>query len=116
MTASAGTSPDSTAPRRRAVVLVGNPAAPYSRALRIGRALAAEGYVVEIAAVAAAGLPAAGREGDLVIRRYAPAGRWAAVGRSTGAPARRRGKVVGRFLRIPATVRRWLFWPHTVRG
>ncbi len=41
---------------RRAVVLVGGPAAPYSRAIRIARALAAEGYAVEIAAVAAPGL------------------------------------------------------------
>ncbi len=42
---------------RRAVVLVGGPAAPYSRSIRIARALAAEGYAVEIAAIAAAGLP-----------------------------------------------------------
>ena len=34
--------------RRRAVILVGNPANPYSRAIRIGRTLAANGYDVEI--------------------------------------------------------------------
>jgi hypothetical protein len=44
-------------PKRRAVVLVGGPAAPYSRAIRIARALAAEGFDVEIAAIAAPGLP-----------------------------------------------------------
>lgn len=99
---------------RRAVVLVGNPAAPYSRALRIGRALVAEGYSVEIAAVAATGQPAEGREGEIVVRRYAPGGPWAAVGRSASRPLR--PGIAGRLLRAPATVRRWLLWPHTVRG
>ena len=41
--------------RRRAVILVGNPANPYSRAIRIGRTLAADGYDVEIAAPLAEG-------------------------------------------------------------
>ena len=35
---------------QRAVILVGNPANPYSRAIRIGRTLLARGYTVEIAA------------------------------------------------------------------
>ncbi len=88
--------------RRRAVVLVGGPAAPYSRAMRIGRALAAEGFTVEIAAVAAAGLPdrepvapaAAGAAGEpepqpgaagpIEIRRYRPSGIWAWLGASEG--------------------------------
>ena len=55
---------------RRAVILVGNPAAPYSRGLRIARALAAEGYAVEIAAVAVPGLPEHEWDGDIEIRRY----------------------------------------------
>lgn len=106
-----------SAPSRRAVILVGNPAAPYSRALRIGRALAAEGYAVEIAAVAAAGLPAEERDGALVIRRYAPGGRWAVAGGApAGASTRRRSGLAGRLLRGTAAVRRWLLWPHTVRG
>jgi len=78
----------------RAVVLVGGPAAPYSRSVRIARALAAEGFAVEIAAVAAPGLPNhetidPGRPGaagepdpgietrpPIELRRYAPSGPW----------------------------------------
>ena len=41
---------------RRAVLLVANSAAPYSRGLRVARSLAAEGWEVEIAAVAEIGL------------------------------------------------------------
>lgn len=58
----------------RAVVLVGNPAAPYSRGLRVARALAEAGYRVEIAAVAAAGLPDRSHDGEVEIRRYRPSG------------------------------------------
>jgi glycosyltransferase involved in cell wall biosynthesis len=64
---------------RRAVLLVANTAAPYSRALRVARSLAAVGWQVEIAAVAGDGLPATERDGDVVIRRYLPSGplrRW----------------------------------------
>ena len=42
---------------RRAVVLVGGPARPYSRALRIARTLVGEGYDVEIAAISRVGCP-----------------------------------------------------------
>lgn len=137
----------SAAPRRRAVVLVGGPAAPYSRAIRIARALAAEGYAVEIAAVAAAGLPERealggprpGTAGDpapagvgaIEIRRYRPSGAWSWLGASEGltsapaggsipAPGRRRGHALKRVVRLLGTpivaLRRWLFWPHAVRG
>jgi glycosyltransferase involved in cell wall biosynthesis len=64
---------------RRAVLLVANTAAPYSRALRVARSLADAGWQVEIAAVAGDGLPATERDGDVVTRRYAPGGplrRW----------------------------------------
>jgi glycosyltransferase involved in cell wall biosynthesis len=138
---------------RRAVVLVGGPAAPYSRSLRIARALAAEGYAVEIAAVAAPGLPnhelvapaapgAAGepdprqeRVGTIEVRRYRPSGPWAIAGASraaTGATPTNRNappapspagslarqlRRAGRALGVPFLVaRRWLFWPHAVRG
>lgn len=95
--------PDSTAPVRRAVVLVGGPAAPYSRSLRIARALAAEGLAVEIAAVAAPGLPERevvppptegsigapapdpARVGPIELRRYRPSGPWAILGASEAA-------------------------------
>lgn len=66
-------------PRRRAVLLVANTAAPYSRALRVGRSLAEAGWEVEIAAVAGDGLPREERDGDVVVRRYRPSGplrRW----------------------------------------
>ena len=133
--------------QRRAVVLVGGPAAPYSRAIRIARALAAEGYAVEIAAVAAPRLrerepvapAAAGSVGDpapdparvgaIELRRYRPSGPWAIAGASeaaTGAastvPTSARGlsrpvRRVLRALAVPLLVaRRWLFWPHAVRG
>ena len=43
--------------RRRAVILVGNPANPYSRAIRIGRTLVEQGFEVEIAATFEEGAP-----------------------------------------------------------
>jgi glycosyltransferase involved in cell wall biosynthesis len=139
----------SDAKARRAVVLVGGPVAPYSRALRIGRALAAEGFNVEIAAVAAEGLPSReavrgasngaaglpepepGSTGAIGIRRYAPSGPWAFFGASEAASGARvgppsqtaRGNAGGMVIRIVRTLarpvlalRRWLFWPHSVRG
>jgi glycosyltransferase involved in cell wall biosynthesis len=133
--------------RRRAVVLVGGPAAPYSRAIRIARALAAEGYNVEIAAIAAPGLPqrepvAPARPGTVgepqpdpsqigrvEIRRYRPSGPWAVLGRSEAATAARgrvdadggsAGGATRATIRAAAApllaIRRWLFWPHAVRG
>lgn len=143
-----------TASRRRAVVLVGGPAAPYSRATRIARALAAEGYDVEIAAIAAPGLPArepvaAARPGtvgepapdpsvagEIEVRRYRPSGPWAILGASEAATAARGvggnpptatttrpgsrtppWRAPLRAVAAPVlAVRRWLFWPHAVRG
>jgi glycosyltransferase involved in cell wall biosynthesis len=117
---------------RRAVVLVGNPAAPYSRGLRIARALAAEGYAVEIAAIAAPGLPDHEVDGPIETRRYPPSGPFASmaadfsdgagpggeVGGDGACGARPRGipAVLRGPLRAAAAVRRWLFWPHGVRG
>lgn len=108
---------------RRAVVLVGNPAAPYSRGLRIARALVAEGFTVEIAAVAGEALPDSDTDGPIAIRRYRPSG-WtagmAATYRDPNARARPRRTLSSVPLaiarRVAAAVRRWIFWPHTVRG
>jgi glycosyltransferase involved in cell wall biosynthesis len=127
----------------RAVVLVGGPAAPYSRSVRIARALAAEGYAVEIAAVAAPGLPdretaAPGRPGSagepepgietrppIELRRYRPSGPWAIIGVSDAASGARseedstaapRGGLLRRLVSPFLDVRRWLLWPHAVRG
>jgi glycosyltransferase involved in cell wall biosynthesis len=128
--------------RTRAVVLVGGPAAPYSRSIRIARALSVEGYAVEIAAVAAPGLPErevvdAGRpgttgspapaedaEGPIELRRYRPTGPWAVLGAGEGAtgaavgarPASRARRAIRSLARPLLDLRRWLFWPHTVRG
>ena len=132
--------------RRRAVVLVGGPAAPYSRGLRIARALAAEGFDVEIAAVAAAGLPeredvtgpapgSAGAPepapetiGRIELRRYGSSGLVGRIGASRAATGARAGSgggpaggggLRGLARRIASPIlaaRRWLLWPHAVRG
>ncbi len=111
--------------RRRAVVLVGNPVAPYSRALRIARTLEGVGYAVEIAAVAAPGLPEREVGAGYEIRRYRASGPWArppaafpadaAAGRGGSTPGLL-ARLVRRVVRIGAALRRWLLWPHTVRG
>jgi glycosyltransferase involved in cell wall biosynthesis len=63
--------------RRRAVLLVANTAAPYSRGLRVARSLAEAGWQVEIAAVAGDGAPAVELDGDVVTCRYRPSGPFA---------------------------------------
>ena len=75
----AGAEPDAADGLPRAVLLVANRAAPYSRALRVARSLSEAGWRVEIAAVAGDGLPRVERDGDVLMRRYAPSGplrRW----------------------------------------
>jgi len=125
------------APARRAVVLVGNPAAPYSRGLRIARSLAGEGYEVEIAAIAADGVPDLELDGAITIRRYPSIGPFAGFAASHGAaPAMASPAATSsgttrsggsrRLLRVPGRLRRvvrragvlfrWVIWPHTVRG
>lgn len=121
-----------TAPRRpRAVLLVANAAAPYSRGLRVARSLAAAGFDVEIAAVAEGGHPTEERDGDVVVRRYAPRGRWVGRAAPPAVPARglRRiiigvhvllGRVIRPLRRFPAptpdTLMKILFWPIHVRA
>ena len=107
--------------RRRAVVLVGNPANPYSRAIRVGRTLTELGYDVEIAAVHEDGAPSDERDGDLRIRRYRPSGLYASM-----AATYRWSPPGGNGRRIPLATRAlralrarfvaWFLWPHTVRG
>lgn len=126
---------------RRAVVLVGGPAAPYSRALRLARSLAGEGYEVEIAAITADGVADLERDGPIVIRRYHPIGPFARfatrhVVAQAVAPARpvppaaathgpaasprprrsRPARVFRGLLRRARLLRQWLLWPQTVRG
>ena len=125
-----------SAARRRAVILVGNPANPYSRAIRIGRTLAANGYDVEIAAPLAEGTAEREEDGPLVIRRYRPSGTFARLAATYRAPAPPGAapavgprpsfprRVLRRLRYIPTRVLRtirsravtWFLWPHTVRG
>ena len=128
---------------RRAVVLVGGPARPYSRALRIARTLAGEGYDVEIAAISVSGAPEVELDGPVTFHRYVPSGpfsRYAAHhaaldagpgARAGGAalaesvsqgrvlPARRVGRLRAAARRIARYLRkrrRWVLWPETTRG
>jgi glycosyltransferase involved in cell wall biosynthesis len=107
-------------PTGRAVVLVGTQAAPYSRGLRIARTLVSLGYRGEIAAVAGEDVPDLERDGDVSIVRYRPSG-WSASMAATHRPLdprpASRPPMPIRVLRHSAAAgRRWLFWPHTVRG
>lgn len=122
---------DGAAPRPRAVILVANPASPYSRGLRLARSLAAAGYEVEIAAVTGDGAPVEERDGDVVTRRYAPSGRWAALAEPPPGPPslgrklvvrghRLLGRVFPPLRRFPAptpdALRKIIFWPFPIRG
>ena len=109
-----------TAPRRRAVVLVGSPANPYSRAIRIGRTLVGMGYDVEIAATHQDGVSDEVQDGDLRIRRYPPIGWWASRAARYDGVTGPRTTSRWRVVRVAKAVRNrlieWLFWPQTVRG
>ncbi len=83
-----------TTRRRRAVVLVHNPVAPYSRALRVARTLRDAGWDVTIAGTARPDLAAREHDGDIAIVRVAPAG-WLAP---FVAPATGRGAALVRRL------------------
>ncbi len=101
--------------RRRAVLLVANHAAPYSRGLRVARSLATAGWEVEIAAVAGDDQPREERDGEIRIRRYVPSGRWVGWAERPAAATS-----PSRLRRIPALMldrlRKTAFWPLSVRG
>jgi glycosyltransferase involved in cell wall biosynthesis len=81
----------STRPRPRAVLLVANAAAPYSRGLRVARSLADAGWQVEIAAIAATRVPREELDGQVLTRRYEPSGplaRWVGQPRAPRPPTR----------------------------
>ena len=71
------------------MILVGNPANPYSRATRIGRTLVGLGYDVEIAATTELDAPLDEWDGELHIRRYPASGIF--------------GRLMGLFTRSDAT-------------
>lgn len=116
--------PSAAGGSRRAVLLVANAAAPYSRGLRVARSLAAQGWEVEIAAVAGDGQPDEERDGPVVIRRYRPTGHWARFA-AAPAPAPGSGAVAGRPARrglrahvanLLETAVKVVAWPVHVRG
>lgn len=111
----------SAAARPRAVLLIANGAAPYSRGLRVARSLAAAGYEVEIAATTGPGLPVEEHDGAVTTRRYRPSGRWAGWATdATGGEASMRRMPLGRIGRIARRVLKpvitALGWPAHVRG
>ena len=105
--------------RPRAVLLVANTAAPYSRSLRVARSLAAAGWDVEIAAVAGGGLPREERDvrdPSIVTRRYAPSGMFR--GWSTADSETLRGPLAryGRVGRLVDAALKAVLWPLAARG
>jgi len=106
--------PKAPAGARRAVLLVANPAAPYSRGLRVARSLAAAGWSVEIAATTGDGQPTDEQDGAVVIRRYRPRGRWARF--ATGSPSRARRGPLSRVAGLLDAVLKAAAWPVHVRG
>jgi glycosyltransferase involved in cell wall biosynthesis len=103
-----------TAAGRRAVLLVANPAAPYSRGLRVARSLAAAGWSVEIAATTGDDQPIQELDGAVVIRRYRPLGRWARF--ATGSAARTRRRPLDLVAGFLDAVLKAAAWPIHVRG
>ncbi|HEV7810439.1 MAG TPA: glycosyltransferase [Candidatus Limnocylindrales bacterium] len=118
--------------RPRAVLLVANEANPYSRALRVARSLAEQGFDVEIAAVSG-DAPDVEHDGEIAIRRYRPTGGWArlsswadratsapAIGPKGNSPSRRTGRLERAIRRGPAAslalAVKVAFWPLRVRG
>ena len=99
---------------RRAVLLVANSAAPYSRGLRVARSLVEAGWDVEIAAVAGDEQPLEEHDGPILIRRYRPSGRWAHF--AHGRPARSRRGLRGRLAGLVDIALRVAAWPIHVRG
>ena len=101
--------------RGRAVLLVANSAAPYSRGLRVARSLAAAGWDVEIAAVAAPDVPDEERDGQVRIRRYRPSGvlaRWATMSSPPTPPT----QLLRRLVRRADRAVKAALWPIHVRG
>ena len=107
--------------RPRAILLIANSAAPYSRGLRVARSLTDAGFDVEIAATTARGVPDQEQDGLISIRRHRPSGRWAgwASDATGGEPSMRRmplgpvGRLARRALKPVLTA---LPWPVHVRA
>jgi glycosyltransferase involved in cell wall biosynthesis len=117
-----GADSEPSVPRSRATILVGNPARPYSRAIRLGRALIQEGYEVHIASTHELGAPLEERHGEIQLRRFPPSGWFASVAATYGKPkpgpaaTGRPPMPVRVFRTLRSRFYEWVFWPHTVRG
>jgi glycosyltransferase involved in cell wall biosynthesis len=112
----AGTEPSPPQPpRSRAVLLVANAAAPYSRGLRVARSLADDGWEVEIAAIAGKRVAREEWDGQVLTRRYEPSG---PLARWVGQPPAPRPPT--RLLRVLALnldkALKVLLWPLHVRA
>jgi len=106
-------------PARRAVLLVANTAAPYSRSLRVARSLAATGWEVEIAGVAGAGVPREERDvrdASIVTRRYGPTGPFRAWSTADATSMRGPFARLGRPGRWIDAGLKAVLWPLTARG
>ena len=100
---------------RRAVLLVANNAAPYSRGLRVARSLAEAGWAVEIAAAADPDLPDVEHDGPIVIRRHAPSG-WPERLRRALPRRDQRGSMRSLAARAIDLAVKGPLWPFPVRG
>jgi glycosyltransferase involved in cell wall biosynthesis len=101
--------------RGRAVLLVANTAASYSRGLRVARSLAVAGWDVEIAAVAGPDVADAEHDGSITTRRYRPSGffaRWSTMSSPPTPPTQTLRRLVRRADRAVKAA----FWPIHVRG
>jgi glycosyltransferase involved in cell wall biosynthesis len=101
--------------RRRAVLLVANTAAPYSRGLRVARSLDDAGWDVEIAAVTGPDVANDEHDGEVHIKRYHPSGpfkRWSGLPPTPRPPTRLLRSLVRR---VDQALKAWL-WPLHVRG
>ncbi len=68
-------------------MVVANPVAPYSRAIRVARTLGDAGFQAEIAAKSAPAQPLEEREGAVLLRRWGDTGPWVAkLARPMGPP------------------------------
>ncbi len=124
-------SPAADRARPRAVLLVANAAAPYSRGLRVARSLAEAGYAVEIAALDDGAHPRQESDAGVLVHRYTPRGPWVKRSAPPAGPAtglrrwiirghRALGRAVPPLRAFPAptadALAKILFWPVHVRA
>jgi glycosyltransferase involved in cell wall biosynthesis len=114
------TSSASSGVRPRAAILVGNPANPYSRAIRLGRALVDLGFDVEVAATHELGSALEQQEGDIRLRRYPASGPFKPYAATYGKVPKAPQRPLPLPFRVLRTMKNrfitWWFYPSIVRG